>query len=897
MAPSMQPADTSSSAPRRGAGYALLVGALGGWLALGASGLVDGVVGLEPSAQFLPGTGDRVLFLLHLFASYGFLGALVGTAGAAVVRFLAHTELGAALRRLRARDRRPSLTALFFVAPPLLLLIGGIAFKVALALLATRRHVGLQLGAAMLIAAAALALFVPLAAVIALPFAAALRSVSARGGLVARLVNGPATPMVVFGASALAMGAFTLGRLEETLALLPLRPLWVVLGALVFLPPSLAAGRVYAVRLTRRRPWVLASLAAGLLVLHLIGVLALGSIASVGQATAHFTGLGGHLLRVYRSAIDFDGDGYSPILGGGDCDDFNAMAHPGGTEVLNDGIDQNCIGGDATGSEGQDDVAFADVPESVPRDANVLLITIDTVRADHFSSYGYERVTTPNIDALAEDGIVFENAWAHAPSTRYSMPAILTGRYPLHVYYDFSIRPWPGLLPRATTLAEVLRGRRMRTSAVTNHWYFAPARVMNQGFDDYDNSNSTLHRQDARLGPASSSGSSSKEQTDAAIAALEGFGGQRFFLWVHYYDPHFTYESHPEVEFFGSSEVDLYDHEILFTDHHVGRLIDALRNEGVYDETIVVITGDHGEGFGEHGVTQHGYHLYAAQTKVPLIMRIPGVAPRRVSTAAGHVDILPTLANLVGAPPSDDMMGRSLLGLATGEAPEDPNRYVFQHVEWGASGHNDIRGAASAECHVIHNVSPHSSWELYRTAVDPNEETNVLDDPGPCDDARPTLEAWIEWVDLETENETREMVLTERPTIAEPVNVNVGDELRLLEVALPDGPVRHGGSFEVTWTWEVLGAVPEGYLVYAHALREEGGRLLGDHSPPRAFADWLPGQFIRYTTTVVVPASAAPGDYTFKVGLYRGRTRRPLSSEVVNITDDNGAEVGVVVVR
>ncbi|MBW2464660.1 MAG: sulfatase-like hydrolase/transferase [Deltaproteobacteria bacterium] len=809
----MQPADTSSCTPRRGAGYALLTGALGGWLALGASGLVDGIVGLEPSAQFLPGMGDRVLFLLHLFASYGLLGALVGLVGAAAVRLLAPTELGAAVGRLRARDLRPSLTALLFVAPPLLLMIGDIAYNVALLLLATRRHVGLQLGAAMLIGAAALALFVPVAAIVALPFAAALRSASARGGPVARLVNGPATPVVVFGATALAVGAFAFGRHEETLALLPLRPLWVVLGAFVFWAPCIALGRVSGTRVASWRPWILGSLASGLVVLHLVGIIALGSLAPVGQATAQFTGLGGPLLRVYRSAIDFDGDGFSPVLGGGDCDDFNALAFPGGTEILNDGIDQNCVGGDATGSDGPGETAFVQVPPSVPRNANVLLITIDTVRADHFSSYGYERVTTPNIDALAEDGIVFENAWAHAPSTRYSMPAILTGRYPLHVYYDFSIRPWPGLLPRATTLAEMLRGRPMRTSAVTNHWYFARARAMNQGFDDYDNSNFTLHRQDARLGPVSSTGSSSKEQTDAAIAALEGFAGQRFFLWVHYYDPHFTYESHSEVESFGSTEVDRYDHEILFTDHHVGRLIDALRNEGVYDETVVVVTGDHGEGFGEHGITQHGYHLYAAQTKVPLIMRIPGVVPRRVSTAAGHVDILPTLANLVGAPPSDEMMGRSLLGLAIGETPEDPNRYVFQHVEWGLTSHHDIRGAASAECHVVHNVRPHSSWELYRTAVDPNEETNVLDDPGPCDGARSTLEAWIEWADLEAEIETREMVLRERPTIAEPVNVDVGDELRLLEVALPErlatacsettihlGPSRTGfrGSSSVT---------------------------------------------------------------------------------------------------
>lgn len=897
MAPPMSPVGTSST-PAPGGGWSwLLAGILTGWLALGATALVDGALALGPSEQFLSGPADQFSFLLHLWASYGLVGALAGAALAGALAVLARTELGPFARALRSPDRRPGLTALLLVTPPLLFLVGGIAFKIALALLATRRHVGLQLGVAMLIAALALALVVPLAAVVALPFSSALRWVIARGGPACGVLNARLTPLLALGFSLVSVGALLFGRLEATLALLPLRPFWVLLGAFVLLAPAAVAGGAWAIRLSRRRRWVVGLLAVALLGLHVVAIVALGSRAPVGHAAAEFTGFGGSLLRAYRSVVDVDGDGFSPILGGGDCNDFDATAHPGGTEILNDGVDQNCIGGDATGTGEGDDVAFVAVPSSVPENTNVLLVTIDTVRADHFGAYGYERATTPNIDALAADGIVFDNAWAHAPSTRYSMPAILTGRYPLHVYYDYSINPWPGLLPRADTIAEVMSRRGLRTAAVTNHWYFAPVREMDQGFDSYDNSNARLHRQDPRLGPASSSGSSSAEQTDAALEALEAFGDERFFLWVHYYDPHFTYERHEGIESFGGSEVDLYDHEVLFTDHHVGRLFTALRDRGLYDETIVVVTGDHGEGFGEHGVTQHGYHLYAAQTKVPLIMRIPGVAPRRVSTAAGHVDILPTLANLAGATPSEDMMGRSLLGLATGESPEDPSRYVFQHVEWGAGGINDIRGAASAECHVVHYISPHSRWELYRAVGDPDEESNVIDSPGPCEGARPSLEAWIERADLLKENETRDLILTERPEIDEPVDVTVGDELRLLEVVLPEEPLRRGDVFEATWTWEVLGPVPEGHTVFVHGLRPEGGRILGDHNPPRPFSEWLPGQFIRYTTTIGVPATIGPGRYVFKVGLYRGNSRRPLASDLVTITEDDGAEVGSVIVR
>src|SRR5262249_10951770 len=156
-------------------------------------------------------------------------------------------------------------------------------------------------------------------------------------------------------------------------------------------------------------------------------------------------------------------------------------------------------------------------------------------------------------------------------------------------------------------------------------------------------------------------GVSSKEQTDKAIAYIDQHANDRWFLWVHYYDPHLAYEPHAEFPF-GTDDPSLYDGEIAFTDSHIGRLLEHLRSSGMYDKTAIIVTGDHGEGFGEHAVFQHGYHLYAAQTKVPLIVKVPGLAGRRSTTPAGHVDILPTLVNLAGGQPDDQMLGRSLLG-------------------------------------------------------------------------------------------------------------------------------------------------------------------------------------------------------------------------------------------
>src|SRR5262249_5660167 len=181
-----------------------------------------------------------------------------------------------------------------------------------------------------------------------------------------------------------------------------------------------------------------------------------------------------------------------------------------------------------------------------------------------------------------------------------------------------------------------------------NYEYFDARRRMDQGFDDYDNSNARLHT--GRGDPASTTGSSSKEQADAAIRWLDGHKDRRFFLWVHFYDPHFEYERHPGTVAFGAQPVDLYDHEIRFTDDQIARVLAELDALGVAPRTAIVVTGDHGEGFGEHGIKFHGYDLYAPQTKVPLIIYVPGLPPRKVRTPAGHVDLVPTLANLAAAP-------------------------------------------------------------------------------------------------------------------------------------------------------------------------------------------------------------------------------------------------------
>jgi len=631
---------------------------------------------------------------------------------------------------------------------------------------------------------------------------------------------------------------------------LPLRgPVVIAVGLVLAIPVIEPAHRLVE-GLGRLRPGArVAAWIGGPIVLFVL-VLELGGAAGVVKAASTYTGLSGPSARNLRKAFDWDGDGYARFLGGGDCDDGDRTINPRATDLPGDGIDQNCVGGDAPATRTPNDPAFAKVPPGVPPDFDVLLITIDTIRADHVGAYGYARATTPNLDALARAGALFEHGWAHAPSTRYSIPAILTGRLPLDVRYDTSVEGWPGLAPAAVTIAEALEplGFTAR-GAITNYWYFDKVRRMDQGITEYDNENARLHSGVPGAGPEQTRGSSSREQTDKALAFVDRNVDKRWFLWVHYYDPHYAYEPHADVPPFGTDRVALYDGELAHTDRHIGRLLDGLRAKGRFERTVVVVTGDHGEGFGEHGVELHGYDLYAAQTKVPIIVRVPGVAPRRSTTPAGHADLLPTLVNLAGGAATGEMQGRSLVDAIAGA---DRDRVVFQQLSY--EGNHELRAGASRSCHVIYNLSPDTSWEVYRTGDDPLETRDFADDEDACADTRRAVERWFDAEQVPPG--AAEALLAARPAIANPLDADLGDAVRLLAVEAP-ATAKPGEAIRLTWTFECRGRVDPGWKVFAHVMGPSKGPFLnGDHAPARPFELWQPGQFIRYSTTITIPRNA-----------------------------------------
>ncbi|HET9621759.1 MAG TPA: sulfatase-like hydrolase/transferase [Kofleriaceae bacterium] len=870
-------------------GEAIGHGAITGGLAGLVAGAIDAIWSWAGAAQFVPSVTGRLRFVGFAAISDALAAGLAGALLAAIVLGLVRgTRLGdliAALRRAHTRRRAAAparaVAGLSFVIAgvPVVALALVIAFRVVVAFVTNRHVIALEVAVAMVGTLVALAAAVPVTFVVARVVERAVLAPLARH---ARWVSSGWAPIgalaaaLVFAAAAWAIASW------DTTRQLPLRAPLVIAGALALaagtLRPAGAIVRGLAARPAwpRRAAYVLAPI-VGLLL-----VLATGGAPAVIKSAAAYTGLGGPISHALRRAFDRDHDGYARFLGGGDCDDSDPSVHPGAPEIPDDGIDQNCVGGDASTRALAHDAAFRPVPAGVPADFNVLVITIDTTRADHLGMYGYPRATSPNLDAMARGATVFDHGWAHAPSTRYSMPAILTGRLPLDVYYDFSIEGWPGLLPKATTIAEALAPLGFVTGAITNYWYFDRGRHMDQGFAEYDNEDARLHTGVAGAGPEQTRGSSSKEQTDKAISFVDRHASQRFLLWVHYYDPHYGYEPHPDGPAFGSDRMALYDGELAYTDRHIGRLFDDLRARGLYDKTVIVVTGDHGEGFGEHGVELHGYHLYAAQTKVPLIIRVPGLPARHAATPAGHVDILPTLVNLAGGQATPDMMGRSLVDVLAGA---DVPRTVFQQLSY--ENHHEMRAGVDAQCHVIYNVSPDTSWEVYRIDRDPLETHDLAEDDAACAPTRRAVAAWFDATEIPPG--AADALLAARPAIAAPLDVDLGDAVRLLAVDTAPARARPGDTLALTWTFEARGAVAPGWKMFVHLEGPGHAFINGDHQPARPFEWWRAGQIIRYTTHIVLPRNAPPGSYVVRAGMFGPHGRAKARAPKVQIVDDGAA--------
>jgi arylsulfatase A-like enzyme len=340
--------------------------------------------------------------------------------------------------------------------------------------------------------------------------------------------------------------------------------------------------------------------------------------------------------------------------------------------------------------------ACASEPTASP--PNLLLVVFDTVRADHTAVGGYERDTTPSLRRLAGQGVSFETAYAPISITGPSHATLFSS---LEVRQHGLERNAMVLDPQVETLAERLAARGMQTAGVVSSFALEESFGLAQGFAMWDDA-FPIAEAATKLGPQADGRPREKGldrradfTTDRALAWLEGGRdpARPFFLFVHYMDPHVPYEAPPPWDArFGDDALARrlptdtkrriyagYDAEIAFADAQLGRLVEKLDALGLGAETIVVVTSDHGEGLGDHGVWTHAVSVYEEQVRVPLVVRWTGrIAPgRAVREPVGLVDVVPTLLELMGLPAESGLAGRSFAAALRGDAPLDAERPVF----------------------------------------------------------------------------------------------------------------------------------------------------------------------------------------------------------------------------
>ncbi|HEX9638442.1 MAG TPA: sulfatase-like hydrolase/transferase [Acidobacteriota bacterium] len=357
---------------------------------------------------------------------------------------------------------------------------------------------------------------------------------------------------------------------------------------------------------------------------------------------------------------------------------------------------------------------------------NVLLITFDTTRADHLGCYGHLQARTPTLDRLAEQGVLFEQAFTAVPITAPSHSTILTGTYPLfHGVRDNALFTLP---EERTTLAELLQSQGYATGAAVASFPLLGRFKLSQGFDFYDD-HVTEEYEDFRGVRVVSKRKLYFDQrpagrvNDALLAWLRQRWNQRFFAWIHYFDPHQPLTPPPPYnQLFARN---LYLGEIAYADESLGRLLGEIESAGVLDHTLVVMTADHGEGHGEHNEATHALLCYNATLHVPLIMKIPGHrGGLRIQQRVGTVDILPTILELLGLEIPSPVQGRSLVPLLESKAERWAPRldYAETLAPRLMHGWGELRAVFQGPLKYVYGPRP----ELYDLEQDPDELHNLI---------------------------------------------------------------------------------------------------------------------------------------------------------------------------
>ncbi|HZU84055.1 MAG TPA: sulfatase [Polyangiaceae bacterium] len=374
----------------------------------------------------------------------------------------------------------------------------------------------------------------------------------------------------------------------------------------------------------------------------------------------------------------------------------------------------------AAAADGAGDVSGLPAAGTRPARAerlSFLVITVDTLRPD-LGFMGYERPVSPNVDRLAGRSIVYDRAYSISTYTGFCLPPMMASRYPSEM--PRTDRHEVKYLSQNVLLAERLRAEGYHTAGAASHFLFAPVLGWIDGFEHFAR---VPVEGDAPSGSSVDWFHSSRGLADAAIRILSDpqVTSGPFFVWIHFLDPHGRYLEHKGFSTFGHDQRDLYDGEIAYTDFHIGRVLDALEGSPLRERTVVVLTADHGEAFGEHGEYHHGRHIWEEIVRIPLIVFVPGAPPRRIERRVSAVEIAPTILDLAGAPADPGARGRSFAPELFGaDLPESPIL-----VDQPRNPYYPLKRAFIDGGYKLHVLPESKTYLLFDLAHDPGEKNDL----------------------------------------------------------------------------------------------------------------------------------------------------------------------------
>ncbi len=692
--------------------------------------------------------------------------------------------------------------------------------------------------------------------------------------------------VVAAGAAVGAVYAFWLHFPDFFVTYPPLKVAWGPAIALVFTVGSVLASRVERRAPRRARAFRVAAMAAaltGLACAIFVGA-TYGHDNRVRHVVEDRTVGGGAVVRAYINLTDRDRDGFSFAFGGGDCDDSDPAVYPGAPDVEGDGVDADCFAGD-----GSPEVAAlgdghpGEVPDEVPRRPNILFLSVDALRPDHLGVNGYERPTSPNIDAFARTAVRFENTYAQSTRSIRSMSSMMTGLYPSEIRYGEEIE-WTSVDPSNVTLAERLREQRYGTAASMGSSYFERAHGFFQGFGE------VVHNAERVRAAAPQQGLRMLNQLQQQ--------DNPWMVWIHLMNVHQPYLPEGTESRFGPTYWDKYDDEIILADEQVGHVLDRLEELGLDDDTVVVLFSDHGEAMGEHGVYGHTTTLFEEELRATLMIRAPGIAPRVVTDRVGLIDVYATVLNLARLPIQRQVASHSLVPLMTGEAETLGERELIAEILPDGRFPYDRKVLLRGR-YKLHWWVREGRFALFDLEDDPGEREDLSSErPELADELLGLLRAWTSSrsrPEQQWRHAVESDVLRYPPDrIENPVNLTFQGAFTLLGCDVDERRLRPGGTLTVQCFWRVdesttrdyqmlvEAAVPPSHPALPHMRSEHypvGGRYMT--------SQWEPGEIVRDRVSLTMPDELQRGT-TVRVLLRvrDGRTVLPFSNGTSVLTID-----------